>query len=121
VDDIEAVAALRGRELMTRSSTNADGSSVSYRLVASDDPSLPFFVSYDNADERMNLWQERVRRTGNADFGRFAFVEVGGDPNQMHEWLGDADLPVRFASGDPGLHAVGIAGPSGEILLRDAP
>jgi hypothetical protein len=70
VEDIEAVAALRGRELMTRSSTNADGSSVS--------------------------------------------------TNQMHEWLGDADLPVRFVSGDPGLHAVGIAGPRGEIVLRDA-
>jgi len=121
VDDIEAVAVLRDRELMTRSNTNADGSSVSYRLVASADPSLPFFISYDNNDERMGLWQERVRRANNADFGGFTFVEVGGDPIQMREWLGDADLPVRFVSGDPGLHAVGIAGPRGEIVLRDTP
>jgi hypothetical protein len=120
VDDIEAVAARVGRDIEPGSITAADGSTSSWRVVASDDSSQPFFIAYDgDLDARRRRWQERVREAGNEGFGGFTFVEVGGDPERMRAWLGDARLPVRFVSGRSGLHAVGIAGPTGEIVLRD--
>jgi hypothetical protein len=120
VDDIEVVAARCGCDIEAGSITSADGSTGSWRLVVSDDFSLPFFVAYDGDPEvRLRGWHERVREAGNEGFGGFTFVEVGGDPERMRAWLGDVDLPIRFASGRPGLHSVGIAGPTGEIVLRD--
>lgn len=125
VDEIEAVAARLGREVETGSITLDDGSTGSWRIVASDDFSLPFFIAYDaSADDpdlrrRRRRWQEWVREAGNEGFGGFTFVEVGGDREMMRAWLADADLPVRLVSGRPGLHAVGIAGPAGEIVIRD--
>lgn len=123
VDDIEAVATRLGCEVEAGSITRADGSTGSWRIVASDDFSLPFFIAYDvpedDPDLRLRRWQEQVREAGNDDFGGFTFVEVGGDPDALRAWLGNANLPVRFVSGRPGLHAVGIAGPAGEIVIRD--
>ena len=118
-DDIEGVAARLGCDLEAGSITYPDGSTGSWRYAGSNDPSLPFFVAYDDPDLRLSKWQERVREAGNDGFGGFTFVEVGGDPEVMRAFLGDADLPVRFVSGRPGLHAVGIAGPVGEIVIRD--
>ena len=121
VDDIEVVAARLGRDIEAGSIAAADGSMSSWRIVAYDDSSLPFFVAYDgDPDARLRRWQERVREAGNERFGGFTFVEVGGDPEAMRAWLGDADLPIRFADGEPGLRGAGITGPKGEIVLRDA-
>lgn len=121
VDDIEVVAKRLGRDTDAGSIAAADGSTSSWRFVEYDDASLPFFIAYDGApDACLRRWQERVREAGNERFGGFTFVEVGGDPEAMRAWLGDADLPVRFAGGEPGLRGVGITGPKGEIVLRDA-
>jgi hypothetical protein len=119
VDEIEAIAARLGCEVEAGSITRDDGTTGSWRMVGSDDVSLPFFVAYDDADRRVHEWRDRVREAGNADFGGFTFVEVGGDPKQLRAWLGGADLPLRVVSGRPGLHAVGVAGPAGEIVIRD--
>ena len=119
VDDIDGVAARIGCHLEAGSITYRDGATGSWRYAGSDDPHLPFFIAYDDPDLRLTKWQERVREAGNDGFGGFTFVEVGGDPEVMCAFLGDADLPVRFAGGRPGLHAVGIAGPLGEIVIRD--
>lgn len=119
VDDIEGVAERLGCDLEAGSITYPDGSTGSWRYAGSDDPFLPFFLAYDDPDLRLSKWRQRVREAGNDGFGGFTFVEVGGDPEVMRAWLGDADLPVRFVNGRPGLHAVGIAGPAGEIVIRD--
>ena len=120
VDDIDVVAARLGRDIEAGSIAAADGSTSSWRVVASDDSSMPFFIAYDgDLDARLKRWQERVREAGNESLGGFTFVEVGDDPERMRAWLGDADLPIRFVNGRPGLHAVGIAGRAGEIVLRD--
>lgn len=119
VDDIEAVAARRGCDLQAGSIRYADGSMVSWRTASSDDPSLPFFIAYDNAEQRVIRFEERLREAGNQGFGGFTFVGVGGDPERVGTWLGQTDLPVRFVGGRPGLQEVGIAGPSGEIVLRE--
>jgi glyoxalase-like protein len=119
VEDIEAVAERLGCEVEAGSITRDDGTTGSWRIVGSDDVWLPFFVAYDDADRRLDEWRDRVREAGNTDFGGFTFVEVGGDPEQLRAWLGNADLPLRFVNGRPGLHAVGIAGPEDEIVIRD--
>jgi hypothetical protein len=121
VDDIEAVAQRLGRPVETGSIVNDDGSTGSWRFVEDpDDLSLPFFISYD-ADPavRRERWADRVAEAGNSEFGGFTFVEVGGDRKRVEALIDDGAFPVRFVSGRPGLHAVGIEGPEGEIVLRD--
>jgi hypothetical protein len=68
---------------------------------------------------RRERWADRVAEAGNGEFGGFTFVEVGGDRKQVESLIDDSGFPVRFVSGRPGLHAVGIEGPEGEIVLRD--
>ena len=121
VDDIEAVAARLGRPVEAGSIVNDDGSTGSWRFVEEpDDFSLPFFIAYDaDPGARRNRWQSRVEEAGNGGFGGFTFVEVGGDRGQVETLVGTSALPIRFVEGRPGLRAVGIAGPDGEIVLRD--
>jgi len=121
VDDVELIAAQVGRRVEAGSITRVDGSISSWRFVSDpSDESLPFFIAYDgDPAERQRWWQGRVREAGGEDFGGFTFVEVGGDPERIRALLADADLPIRFVSGRPGLQAVGIKGPTGEIVLRE--
>lgn len=121
VDDIELIAAQLGRRVEAGSITRADGSISSWRFVSDpSDESLPFFIAYGgDPAARLQWWQGRVRQAGSEDFGGFTFVEVGGDHERIRSLLADADLPVRFASGRPGLHAVGVSGPTREIVLRE--
>ena len=110
-----------GRPVDGGSIVNDDGTTGSWRFVEDpDDLSLPFFIAYD-ADPavRRERWQSRVEEAGNGDFGGFTFVEVGGDREQIEALVGTGSLPIRFVTGRQGLHAVGIAGPNGEIVLRD--
>jgi len=121
VDDIDVIAARLGRVVEAGSITYVDGSIGSWRFVHEpSDESLPFFIAYGgDPDVRLRRWQERLREAGNEGFGNFTFVEVGGDPERIRALLSDAHLPIRFVSGRPGLHAVGISGPTREIVLRD--
>jgi hypothetical protein len=122
VDDIQAVADRMGRPVQAGSIAAADGSTASWRFAYDpDDDSLPFFISYDaDSDARMRRWRERVDAAGMTGFGGFTFVEVAADREHIRRLVGDADLPIRHASGPPGIHAVGIGGPAGEIVLRDS-
>jgi hypothetical protein len=119
-DDLDAVAARTGREIGQGSITMQDGTTGGWHyLEGPDDPAFPFFLVYDQDSEvRRRRWEERRREVGNEGFGAITFVEVGGDEAALREWIGGAGLPVRYAGGEPGLRAVGIAGPSGEIVLR---
>jgi hypothetical protein len=121
VDDIEEVGDRLRRPVEAGSIVNEDGSTGSWRFVEDpDDLSLPFFISYD-ADPvvRRERWEQRVDEAGNGGFGGFTFVEVGGDRARIEALVAGGDLPIRFVAGRPGLHAVGIEGPDGEIVLRD--
>jgi hypothetical protein len=120
--ELLAVARRLNLEVGRGSITREDGNTGSWQFVY--DPgsdSLPFFIRYDDdPEDRLRLWQERAREVGNLGFGGFTFIEVAGDEAEIRGALGGAALPVRFVHGRPGLHAVGIAGPTSEIVLREA-
>jgi len=122
VDDIEAVATRLNLEVQRGSIAGEDGSTGSWQYVYdASDESLPFFIRYDDSPEvRLRRWQDRAREVGNAGFGGLTFVEVAGDEGKVRRALGGVTLPVRFVNGRPGLHAVGIAGPTSEIVLRES-
>ena len=46
------------------------------------------------------------------------WLELSGDRRRIEQWLGGAELPLRFVDGDGGLEGVGIGSGSGEIALR---
>lgn len=47
----------------------------------------------------------------------FEYVEVSGDEAAMKDWIG-ADVPLKWAIGQPGIHSVGIKTESGTIVLK---
>ncbi len=84
-------------------------------------PDRPFFIRYGKArPERLAGWLKRYDEVDQpAKPGGFTFIEVGGDEATVNDWVGEIDTPLRFADGEPRLVGVGIASPSGEIVLRD--
>jgi Glyoxalase-like domain len=47
-----------------------------------------------------------------------AWMEVGGDPEVMKDWLGpDADLlPLRYVGGEPGVRGMGVSNADNEVI-----
>ncbi len=84
-------------------------------------PDRPFFIRYSkDRSGRVPGWQKRYDEVRHpAQPAGFTFVEVGGDEATISDWAGEIDVPLRFVGGEPGLVAVGIASPNGEIVLRD--
>lgn len=122
-DDIDAVGRRLNIAPMPGSVQNPDGSHARWRVVAdvSDEvTSRPFFIQYEDPKGQRPLeWRERyaTARHDVAILG-FSWIELGGDEAATREWLGDVSLPLRFAPGDPGLRAVAVAGPDGDIVVR---
>jgi hypothetical protein len=85
-----------------------------------DDPKrdswLPFFIAWEDPE---NHHPGLMRTDPPGPSGRIAWVELGGDPERVEEWLGaDHGLPIRMVAGDPGIVSVGIALDGGkEIVL----
>ena len=95
--DVPAVAERLGSPLHTvrRGTMGAYVTGVETALT---DASLPFFVGSDSP--------RHPGESGTA--GGLTWVEVAGDVDRLREWLGGADLPVRFVDGAPALRAIGI-------------
>jgi hypothetical protein len=120
VDDIDAVAARVGAEPVAGQISDAEGTVTGRWRTVAGGVDLPFFIQYDVDPVARAERQDRRYAEANhpaAPTG-FAWIEVGGDETRMRDWLGNADLPIRFASAAPGPHAVAIATPGGEIVLR---
>jgi hypothetical protein len=119
--DIEAIAARVGAEPVRGSITRSDGTTGSWRHVC--DPFAgghPFFVEYPEEPEERRQRLARLRHeAGNDHVGGFTFVEVGGANHDLRELIGDAAMPIRLLDREPGLYAIGIAGPHGEIVIRE--
>jgi hypothetical protein len=118
VDDLDATAARLGIEPVAGGRTKPDGTRLSWRLLglaeAIAEPPLPFFIEWGDA-----VAHPGAEATDHASAATgIAWVEIGGDEARLAEWLGGAQLPVRVAAGEPGLRALALAAPGGEIVLR---
>jgi hypothetical protein len=113
-DDIEQVAARLGIPTRPGSIQRADGTVGSWTVAGNRRPAadsyLPFFIDYGaSLPVRPAL--------PNAPLA-VAWVEVAGESGRLSEWLG-SDVPrVRVVAGTPGVRAVGLAMPVGEIEVR---
>jgi hypothetical protein len=94
VDDLDAVAERLRTPVLTIEREGLFG-----RLTGVEQalrtPTLPFFIQ-GNA------------RPGEGGTGGLDYVEVAGDRERLHDWLGGAELPLRVVDGAPALRAVGI-------------
>jgi glyoxalase-like protein len=110
-DDLGAVARRLGLDMQRGSRTRTDGVRLAWRLAGLGEAlrsggALPFFIQWDGPAE--------LHPGGDSSVSPgISWVEVGGDEAALREWLGGADLPVRFASQGRGITAVGI----GDIVL----
>lgn len=100
VDDINAVAVRLGTELVavTRQGLSASITGVEEAMA---DSSLPFFIARDHG----------IADPGaTAGLGGIELVEVAGDGERIHDWLGSTELPVAIVDGPPGLRAFSAGG-----------
>jgi hypothetical protein len=118
VDDIDSVAADRDLVAVPMSRLRPDGHELSWRLAGLDvslrDPQLPFFISWDEPSRHPG--RDRVAHPAGPT--GISGLELSGDQQQIEQWLGGVDLPLRFVAGAGGLEAVGVATSQGEIVLR---
>jgi hypothetical protein len=105
VQDVPAHAARLGLKVTT---IERDGLTARLAGVAEamTEPWLPFFIERD-----AGIADPGAR----GEAGGIAWLELNGDRERLRAWLGDVDLPVRYAAGDPsGLRAVGLG--SGAVI-----
>ncbi len=67
------------------------------RTVVEADPSLPFFIDWHGAEREMDKRYGDAARTDG-----IAWVEVGGDPGLVGEWVSDDTVPIRVVPGPRG-------------------
>jgi len=118
-DDLGAVATRLRLEVGSGSRTRPDGQTVRWRMAGLDDqrrePWMPFFLTWDVGQDRhpgRTRGGHGVRATG------IAWVEVGGDAERLHAWLGGDELPIRVGDGEPGIHKVAISIADGELVIE---
>jgi hypothetical protein len=80
-----------------------------WRLVgleaAMSDERLPFFIQWDIDDGRH---PGRMQAEHAVDTQDICWIEYGGDPDRLGDWLGDHTLPVRCVGEQPGPRTVAI-------------
>jgi hypothetical protein len=117
-DDLEATAARLGLDVQSGSRLRPDGVEVRWRGAGIDqresDLWLPFFIAWDVPPE---LHPGAAEADHGVDVRGISRVEVGGDEDRLRAWLGGADVPIRVVEGEPGVHAVALALPDGELEL----
>jgi hypothetical protein len=107
-DDIDAAADRLGLDVERGSRTRPDGVQLAWRLAGVPQAMrsggvLPFFIQWEGAAELHPGGDARAP-------SGITWVEVAGDTARLRAWLGDADVPVRFATGGTGITAAGIRG-----------
>ena len=75
---------------------------------------MPFFITWDIPDE---LYPGHQRAAHRVQPRGLSWVELAGDKDRLREWLGDAELPIRVADGNPGIRRVAIATSDGELVI----
>ena len=118
-DDIESVAARVGLEVTAGSRTLPDGQTVSWRGAGIDDPArtadLPFFIAWD-VPEALHPGETPIEHPCGAT--GIEWVEIDGDQARFTAWVEGAPLPVRLHTGEPGVRAVSLQTPRGQLVWR---
>jgi glyoxalase-like protein len=118
-DAIETTAARLGLVAERGSRTLPDGRAVAWRGAGIDDarrtPDLPFFIEWAG-DPEAHPGARAVEHPSGAS--GIAWIEIAGDPVRFASWTGDDELPVRFVDGAPGVVAVALSTPAGEVVIR---
>ncbi|MHB8509344.1 MAG: VOC family protein [Candidatus Dormibacteria bacterium] len=115
--DMDQLAERIGEEPSPGTRITPDGAEVHWRLLgleAAMSANLPFFIEWD-ADSVHPSMANVVHPSGALGI---AWVEIGGDPLRLREWLGEEVAAVRMVGGEPGLHAVAVITPGGDLVLR---
>ena len=118
-DEIGVTAGRLGLTVEEGSRTLPDGRIVSWKGAGIDDPrrtpDLPFFIGWTGEPGAHPGARRAPHPSGATDV---AWVEIAGEAERFEAWTGDATLPVRFVDGDPGVAAVGVSTPDGELVIR---
>ena len=117
-DDITATAERLDLEVESWTRATPDGGTLSWHLaglpVSNENLEIPFFIEWTVPPERhpsRAIAEHRIAPNG------YREITLSGDENLVHRWLGEADLPIRFTTGPPGIHGVTIATDEGGIAL----
>lgn len=120
-DDIDAVGRRIGHEPEPMSRRTDDGTVLRWRLAglsaAMSDEAMPFFIQWDIDDgQHPGLAAADHRATPNG----ISWVEYGGDPDRLAEWLGDHSLPIRCVDAPAGPRRLAIATDERLVLVTTA-
>jgi catechol 2,3-dioxygenase-like lactoylglutathione lyase family enzyme len=117
-DDVVMVGERLGLEVDAGSRERPDGGVVRWRMAGLMDPRreewMPFFLTWDVSRE---FHPGRARAGHGIQVEGIAWVEIGGDPERLRAWLGEEELPIRFASDEPGIRRVAVATSDGEVVI----
>jgi Glyoxalase-like domain len=110
-DDLDRVAARLGLEIVRGKRKRPDGVRLTWRAAGLPEAmrsrgALPFFIQWEGPGE-LHPGGDHAAPAG------ITWVEVAVGEEQLREWLGGADLPVRFAAEGAGITAAGI----GDLVL----
>lgn len=83
------------------------------RTVPEERPDMPFFIDWQGSNEEMDEQYDVGPVAG------IAWIEYGGEATQLQDWVGDADVPIRAASGRPGPRRFALTRTTGsEIVIE---
>ncbi len=108
-DNISEVASARGLTPENRSRLRPDGTLLTWKAAGLSlslaEGWLPFFMQWDDPAH----YPGSLPVHHAVQFHGIAWLEITPrDPLQLQQWLGTAQIPLRFIDGTPGIHRVGF-------------
>jgi len=118
-DELDRIAARLDLEVSEGARTRPDGQVIAWRGAGLDDPRRglhqPFFIEWSLATP--DIYPGRAAADHGVEPLGISWIEVGGNAEGLHAWLGDADLPLRVAEGPPAVRSFAVATADGEVVI----
>lgn len=114
IDDISQRLALSP---VPMSRIRPDGVELRWRLLGLEsalDRDLPFFIEWDVAPA--DYPGRSAAKHTNLPHG-ISWVEIAGEREKVEAWMGPNDLAIRIVNDVPGIHRIGVATDSGDLIL----